>query len=437
MLTYYFRLSWLSLKKTPVLSSLMALAIAVGIASCLTVLTMYSVVSRNPMAHKNDRIAAIQLNTWGDEEGYYENNGIPVSLPYKDALAIYNAQVADQIVLTINSVLNVDAISDGTPASAEEARMVTRDFFTMFDVPFTRGRVWSQQDDHQGERVVVLSEFLSKKYFQLADPVGKTLTLSGLAYTVVGVVPDTWNQTPSVYDLYGDPFRKPPKMYIPFFNNKHREYPIWGNVSGWRDEDTRTRESFLASELVWVYAWAGFSSPDNRAEFDHFLKTYVAEQHQQGRFPLFQDHHLRSPEEWLEIYQVVKEDDKLLLWFSFAFLIVCLMNSVVLLLAKFSRHAPEAGVRRALGASKQSIFMQHMAESVMISLIGTLIGLVLATLGLGAIRSMYHNFDLVASVNSQTFIYALVLALVAGIVSGFLPALKISQTEPARYLKAD
>lgn len=436
MLGYYFRLAWLSLKKTPVLSALMTLAIAVGIASCLTVLTMYSVISSNPMAHKNDQIAAIQLNAWADEDGYYENNGIPVSLTYKDAVAIYESGVPEQVVLTINSVVDVDSFN-GIPPSSEETRMVTRDFFAMFDVPFQYGSAWNQQDDANGERVVVMSERLSKKYFPNSNPVGQLIGLGGIDHTVVGVVPDSWNQTPSVYDLYGNPFRAAPNVYIPFFRNKHHGYQVWGNVAGWRDEQIRSREDFLSSELVWIYLWAGFSSAENRSEFDSFLKNYVATQHQLGRFSLFQDYHLQSPEEWLKIYKVVQEDDKLLLWFSFAFLIVCLVNSVVLLLAKFSRHAPEAGIRRALGANKQSIFLQHIAESLMISGLGAIVGLALSAIGLSAIRTMYNNFDVVAAVNTYTFIYAIILALVAGIISGFLPALKISQTEPARYLKAD
>lgn len=436
MFGYYFRLAWLSLKKTPVLSAMMALAIAVGIASCLTVLTMYSVISSNPMAHKNDQIAAIQLNTWGDEDGYYENNGIPVSLTYKDAVAIYESGVTNQMVLTMNSGVNIDSLNN-IPASSEEIRMVTRDFFAMFDVPFKYGSVWNQQDDANGERVVVMSERLSEKYFPDSNPVGQMISFEGINHTVVGIVSESWNLTPSVYDLYGDPFREPPKLYIPFFNHKHREYPVWGNMSGWQDEEIRSHADFLASETVWIYAWAGFSSAENRAEFDSFLNSYVATQHQLGRFPLFQDYHLQSPEDWLKIYKVVQEDDKLLLWFSFAFLMVCLVNSVVLLLAKFSRHAPEAGVRRALGANQQSIFFQHMAESLMISCLGAALGLALAAIGLSAVRTMYHNFDVVAAVNAYTFIYAIILALVAGVISGFLPALKISQTEPARYLKAD
>ncbi len=437
MLSYYFSLSWLSLKKTPILSALMALAVAVGIASCLTILTMYSVISRNPMAHKNETIAAIQLNSWGNEEGYPDNDGIPVSITYKDALALYQSGIADQLVLNFPSGVRVEPIKEGEQASSRETRLVTRDFFSMFDVSFKSGSVWSEADDASGENVVVLSEQLSSQIFGEQDPVGQNINLSNVGYTVVGVVSSQWNLTPSVYDLLGNAFREAPQLYIPFFNVKKRNYPIWGNISGWMPENIQTQEDFLSSELIWIYAWAGFSSPENKAEFRRYLRAYVDEQHNLGRYQVFQDVYLRTPQEWLDIFNVVTEDDVLLLWFSFAFLGVCLMNSVVLLLAKFSRHAPEAGVRRALGANKASIFLQHLAESILISCIGAMAGLGLSALGLKAVKGLYNNFEVVANFSSATVLFAVVLAIFSGVVSGLIPAYKISQTEPARYLKAD
>ncbi len=398
---------------------------------------MYSVVSSNPMAHKNDTISAIQLNSWGDEDGYSDNNGIPVSITYKDAMALYNSKVADQFVLTFRSRLRVEPMSEGEQATTKGTRLVTRDFFTMFDVTFKSGSAWSDTDDVNGESVVVLSELLSKKIFGEMDPIGKTVNLSNVAYTIVGIVSEKWNLTPAVYDLMGNPFRNSPQIYLPFFNVKKREYPIWGNVSAWRSEDIRSHEDFLTSEMVWIYAWAGFSTPENKTEFSRYMRSYIDEQHQQGRYQTFQDIHLRTPKEWLEIYKVVTEDDKLLLWFSFAFLGVCLMNSVVLLLAKFSRHAPEAGVRRALGANKLSIFLQHLSESIMIACIGAIVGLGFSFVGLNAVRNMYNNFTVVANFSIDTVIFSIFLAILSGIVSGLIPAYKISQTQPARYLKAD
>lgn len=436
MLGYYIRLSWLSLKKTPVLSTLMVLAVAVGIGSCLTILTLYGAVSSNPMAHKNDSIAAIQLNTWGDEAGYYTNNGIPVSLTYKDAKALYDANIADQLVLTMNSGVAVNVPdSDQTPAF-EETRLVTRGFFDMFDVPIIEGSAWNEQADQYGERVVVLNEAIAKKYWPAGEAIGKTIELEGVVHTVIGVVEEGWNMTPSVYDLFA-PFGEAPKLYIPFFQIAEKRFPVWGNMSSWKQEDLRDYKDLLDSEVVWIFAWAGFSSDQNRVEFEQFLHRYVDQQHEQGRFPLFQDVHLQTPEQWLEIFEVVSEDDRLLLIMSFAFLSVCLLNSVVLLLAKFSRHAAEAGVRRALGASKTSIFIQHLSESLVIAVLGAALGFVFSIFGLVGVRHLYNNYSTIASVSATTYVAAIALALLAGVLSGLLPSFKISRTAPALYLKAD
>ncbi|NIB44321.1 FtsX-like permease family protein [Pseudomaricurvus alkylphenolicus] len=437
MFFYYTQLAWISLKRTPWLSAMMVLAVAMGIAANLTMLTIYSVMSNNPMAHKNDRIAAIQLNSWGHQEGYWDNNGIPVSLTYMDAKAVYDAEVAEQVVLTANTGVNVKSPDLQLPASVEETRLVTRDFFTMFDAVFLYGSAWPKEEDANGERVVVLSEAINDKLFLGNDSVGKFVLLDGQPYTIVGVVQDRWHPTPSIYDLHGNPFREAPKLYLPFFSVTKREFPNWGNMSGWKHEEIRTRQDFLASEIVWIYAWAGFSSAQNKAEFETFIGNYIAQQQQLGRYRMFQDYHLQSPRQWLEIYKVVTDDDRMLLGFSFAFLSVCLMNTAVLLLAKFIRNAPEAGLRRALGADRGSIFLQHMTEAMLVSCVGAVLGLAFSALSLEGIRMMYQSYDEVATVHLQTYGFAVVLALATGVLCGFLPALKIGRTAPALYLKAD
>jgi putative ABC transport system permease protein len=437
MFKYYLQLSWLSLKRNPLLSLMMVLAVAMGIASNLTMLTIYSVMSNNPMAHKNTRIAAVQLNSWGDKSGYYENNGIPVSLTYQDAKAIYDANVAQQVVLTSNTGVTINTIDAEDRSSVEETRLVTRDFFAMFDVQFIYGAPWSILEDSDAEQVVVLSEYLNDKLFAGQNSVGKAVILDGVTYTVVAVVSDNWHISPSVYDLYGKPFRAAPKLYLPFFNVQKRIFPNWGNTVSWRNEDIRTLSGFLASEVVWIYTWAGFSSEENKASFQQFLSSYIKQQHSHGRFPLFQDYHLQSPAQWLEIFGVVNDDDRMLLGFSFAFLLVCLMNTSVLLFAKFSRNAPEAGLRRALGANSQSIFFQHMTEAALITCAGAVLGLLLSAVGLEGVRKMYASYNSIATVNSDTYVFAVALAVFTGLMSGFLPALKISLTVPALYLKTE
>jgi putative ABC transport system permease protein len=79
----------------------------------------------------------------------------------------------------------------------------------------------------------------------------------------------------------------------------------------------------------------------------------------------------------------------MLVGLAFAFLAVCLINTVGLLLAKFLNGAPLTGIRRALGASQRQIFAQHMVETGLLAAAGAILGLALGALGLWAMRTLY------------------------------------------------
>src|SRR3546814_14363576 len=82
--------------------------------------------------------------------------------------------------------------------------------------------------------------------------------------------------------------------------------------------------------------------------------------------------------EWLDYNKVVPSDVRLQVWLAFGFLLVCLLNTVGLLLAKFLRRSGEVGVRRALGASRREIFMQCLVEAGAVGMAGGIVGLALA-----------------------------------------------------------
>ncbi len=435
MWKYYLRLSLHSLRKTPTLSLLMVLAIATGIAANLTILTMHSVVSSNPMAHKNDRIFAVQLNSWNPEREYFSLNAIPPQVTYQDAKALYDANVAEDIVISRKVGVTIQRPESSELPSAYNTRMTTRDFFSMFDVQFIYGGPWSKNADDSPEHVVIISEGINNKFFNGANSLGQVLLLDGELFTVVGVVSERWQLVPNVYDLNNIPFEAAPDAYIPFFHSAAKPYQIWGNVQGWSDENIRSHQDFLQSETIWIQAWVGLNSAEKRQEFTQFLENYIATQKEQGRFKRSPGYQLNTPQEWLNINNVVSKDNKQLLMLSFVFLMICLVNSTVLMLAKFLRKAPEAGIRRALGASRYSIFFQHLTEAFIVGAAGALLGLLMSFGGLAAVRALYSNYENVAVFNGVTIAAAVLLALVASLCSGFLPAWRISHAAPAKYLK--
>lgn len=436
MVSYYLRLAWLSVKKTPVLSALMVLAIAMGIAACLTTLTLYQVVSSNPLADKNAVTFAVQLDSWDPNEDYWAVNGVPEQLTYQDAKAIYRTGNTDQTVLTSRVMVTVEATDASTPPKVEDARLATRDFFSVFDVPFRYGGPWSVTADTHGEQQVVISTALQHHFFAGENPIGKSVMVEGEVYTIVGVMDERWTMTPSVYDLNSGAFKNPPQLFLPFFNVERRPFASGGNIVGWKNEDVRSHQDFLATEMAWVQTWVSLNAPEARAEFEQFLVNYIHNEKQKGRFERPLKYYLNTPEQWLSINGVVSRDNRILVYLSLAFLAVCLVNAVVLLLAKFLRKAPEAGLRRALGASRAAVFVQHLAEAAVIGALGSALGLLLSWFGLVGVRSLYSHYQEVAVMSGFTVIAALVFALVCALVSGALPAWQVSRSQPARYLKA-
>lgn len=436
MWTYCFKLAWISLRRTPVMSALTVLTVAVGIATCLTVLTLYQVISSNPMAHKNEHIFAVQLDSVGEERESQEANGLPLSLTYRDARALFEAAIAAQTVVTVKSGMNISAPQSSELPTVEFSRLTTNDFFTMFDVPLINGSAWTDEIDLNGGRVAVIAEGIGKRLFGDKNPVGEAVLLEGELYTITGVVADSWRLVPTVFDLTNNYFEAPPQIYVPLFNLQDTVYPIWGNFSGWKHENIETHQDLLNSERTWLKLWFGFSDDAQKRQAEQYVREYILDQKKIGRFERPVKFLFNKPSEWLQINRVVNEDDRVLLALSFAFLLVCLVNAAVLLLAKFFRKASEAGVRRALGASRLDILIQHLTEAFLIALFGSALGLGLTWFGLLWVKSLYTNYEAVAVMNAATAIAAICLSLGATLISGLVPAWRISHTQAARYLKA-
>lgn len=436
MWKYYVQLAWHNLSRTPALSFLMILAIATGIGACLTTLTLYSVVAGNPLAHKNNTLFAVQLDSWDPKEEFWGPTGVPLSLTFQDARAIYQANVADETLIMSRVGLTIrDPDGEALPR-VEATRITSGNFFQIFDVPFVYGNAWDKAADLDGARQVVISETLNWHFFGGRNSVGEVLNVEGDLYTVVGVVEDDWSLAPSVYDLSMNAFKKPEKIYIPFLNFDRRSFPSWADHNGWKHEEIHSHEDFLASEQVWVQMWVLLQSQTKYAEFSQFLRNYIHDQKQIGRFERPLKFRLNTPEEWLSINGVVSNDTRVLVGLSGAFLLVCLVNAVVLLLAKFMRNMAETGLRRALGASRSAIFTQHLTEAAAIGLLGAVVGLAFSWVGLWGIRVLYGDFDEVAVFRLSTVTGAALLAIISCVVTGLLPAWQVTKAQVSRHLKS-
>lgn len=435
MFGYYLRLSLKSIKRTPVLSLLMVSAIALGIGACMTTITVNYMMSANPIPHKSEQLYYVRLDNW-DPNFAWGDDGVPDQVTWTEATNLTKAKKAlRQSAMTRSGGVLESTNPDVKPFEAS-SRLTYTDFFSMFDVPFAYGAPWPASADENQELVTVLSDELNNQLFGGENSVGKTIRFRGYEFRIVGVLAP-WELVPKFYDLTTGSFGDMEQLYLPFSLRRPLELPSWGNNNCWKSPEGEGFDAFILSECVSNQFWVELPDEKAKQEYMGFLNAYVEQQKALGRFPRPINNKLDNVMEWLEHENVVPDDAQIMLWLSFLFLTVCLLNTMGLLMAKFATKSGEIGLRRAVGASKSDLFIQHLVESGLIGVAGGLLGLGLAFLGLRGVENLFGSFiKKVAYMDSTLVAFSFILAVAASIIAGLYPTWRACNIVPAMQLKS-
>lgn len=435
MLAYMTRIAWLSLKRTPILSALLVAAIALGVAVSTAFVTVYHVYSSNPIPAKSDRLFYVEMDSWGPDRPFSRNRPEvpPNQITYRDMKEIMRTDIPTLQSGMFVTSLTVHPVSENQRPKRESVRMCFADFFQLFDVPFAHGAGWDSEADLGPNPVVVIDAETNQRLFGGGDSVGKTLRIEDRVFTVTGVLAP-WRPSPRFYDPHTGPNQEPEGIYLPFEYFRLFEVYTDGNLLIWDASDGDSFESFLTSEAVWIQMWVQLDTTEQEQAYSDFLAAYVMDQKDLGRFARPLNNRLLDVMEWLEDRQVVAEEARGMLVISLLFLLVCAINLIGILLGKFLARAPEVGVRRALGASRASVFVQHLVECEFVGILGGVLGLGLSVLVLRVINTMLDNGNQFSLDLSMVGV-GIGLSLLAGLVAGLYPAWRICRTAPAIHLK--
>ena len=437
MFRYYLKLGLLSIRANPALSSLMVAAIAIGIGACMTIMTIRHVMSDNPIAHKNDVLYHVQVDNWNPADAYEDPDKPPEQLTYLDAKALHDAGRAYRQVTSYKTSRVVQPEGDEARPFQLDVRATTADFFPMFDVPFLYGTGWDGNSDSALERVAVLSRDLNQRLFGGEDSVGRMLTLNGEPYRIAGVL-DEWNPVPKFYDLNNNPYEAPAELFLPFSLAATNGFDRDGNTSCWKPVEDGGFDRFLGSECIWIQMWVELRDPSEKDEYLQFLDAYVEEQKVLGRFARPLNNRLNTPAEWMADREVVDDSVSVLLSIAVLFLVVCLLNTIGLLLAKIMRRAKDISLRRALGASRSALFAQHIIEAGIIGAAGGLLGIVATWFGLRGIEQLYIEYDFIehlVRMDWSMVLLAVVLAIVSALAAALYPTWRACNITPASQLR--
>ena len=307
-------------------------------------------------------------------------------------------------------VWNANLTDGGDPEKLAGA-VATHQYFTVFGVAPLLGRTFAANEDTAGhEHVVVLGYGLWQRRFGAdRNIVGRKIVLDGEPYDVIGVMPPGFDG---------------------FFD---RRTELWAPVvfkPNLYDDFHRTNEFLVSVGRV----KAGVELEQARRDVAAFAEA------------LKHDHPQFYPQDWtihtrsLDAYATEKVRPALLVLLGavgLVLLIAC-ANIANLLLARSAARTREMAVRAAVGATRPALIKQLLAESVLLSLAGAAVGLLIA---IGAIRGLIALAPMdtprtdAIHIDGTVLLYTLAIALGTGLLFGFAPAITASRADLQHALK--
>ena len=430
MFSYYLGLAARALSRNPLLTVLLIALIAVGVSASTTTLTLLRALSADPVPKRSHALFVPQIDNRGPN-GRVTTSGDPdPEMTYRDAVALRDARLGVHQTTIYPVVLTAIPTDAAKHPNRLAGYAVNADFFPMFGVPFQFGGPWTRAADHEGANEVVIGTDINDRLFDGNNSVGKELQLGGHGYRIAGVLAN-WNPLPRFYAISAvQTYNPPPQVFIPFQRAIDLRIPTAGSTFCGLDYKDAGWDALLRSECSWISLWLELPSAVEASRFSSYLNGYADEQRANGRFQWPSNVRLRNLNQWLRYMQVVPAEARIAFIVALGLLLVCAVNTVGLLLARFLRRAPDINVRRALGASQREIYRQYLIEAGLIGLIGGSFGALLTYLGVRGLGLVFEpKIAATVHIDAPTLGLAVLLAVSVALIAAVYPAWRASRIQ--------
>ncbi len=393
------------LRKNPTFALTTILTLALGIGATTAIFSLVYTVMLKPLPFpESHRLVFLS------QEDHSVGTTTPEALSYPDYFD-WRAQNRTLTGMASSKAVNVTLTGIGE-AQQLNAQAVSSNFFQVLGAAPMLGRDFLWEEEKPGHRGAMLSYALWQSRFGAnAHVVGQPVTLDGLQYTVIGVMPRGFNfpiQQPSV-DLWTSLAAEAEGADPVTAQRGFDGLQVIGRLKpAVTLEQARADLSVIARNLAQQYPDSNkwYTTASVKPEFEHLVGD-------------------------------TKPGLQLLFGAVVLVLLIACVNVAGLLLTRSAQRTAEVALRGVLGASRMEIVRQMLVESLLLSLLGGLGGVGLATIFLrGSIRFLPHMPRLnEVSLNGPVLIFAVGLSVVTGLLFGVLPAMRISRLDPALALR--
>jgi putative ABC transport system permease protein len=383
------------LRKNPGFTAAAVLTLALGIGANTAIFSLVNAVLLRPLPFR-DPAGLVGL----------QNGSYP-----KGAFAAMRERVHALDVAAYSDGHQFNLTGQGDPVRLS-GTLVSAELFSILGVQPQLGRLFLPGQDHAGQdSFVILSDRLWRSRFA-SDPsvIGHVIDLDGVSREIVGVMPPSFRFPSSLTDVW-----------IPL------------------DIDPRNASTYWAGDFMPVI---GHLRPGATiAEADAELAQFNSDVRRKFPWPMPNDWNVGVAAVPLQ-RMLVGDLRQLLLILLGAVAVVLLIacaNVANLALARGSTRAKEMAVRASLGASRIRIMRQLITESVVTALAGCVLGICLAASCLSLPKASFPSDTpglATALIDWRVFLFAIALALIAGLVSGLAPSIECSRTQLSESLKS-
>jgi putative ABC transport system permease protein len=292
------------------------------------------------------------------------------------------------------------------------------EYWDIFDYKFLQGRPYTKEEVTNGANLAVITRSLKELLFGPEENVlGKVIHYTSMNLTVTGVVEDP---TKTAQNALGD-------LYFPYTVIKNSDWDEYfgGFITAYKGNSPKQFKA-IRNEAQEMIARLDAADPLHAiflsGPYSQIEKMMVG---------------WGDPEEYSLGTSLFKY-----LMFGLAFILLPAVNLMALNFARIHERGEEIAVRKSFGAASKVLRGQFLFENILMTLTGGLIGIILSYLvvallgnSLSLRMNFFNNVPLTFSFNYLVFLTALISCLIFGLLSGYLPAIRLSKMKPAVYLK--
>lgn len=363
------------------------LGIIIGVFSVILLVSIGEAISKNvstQLGEMGSNLVSISFQSDNPNEKF----------TYKDATSLLK-----ESKIGSPEVMRNMEVRTGDKTATKQVTGINEDYVSIKNLELTSGRFCSTVDVQYAQKVTVIGSEIAKSYFKNQNPIGKYVQISGARYVVIGVLKEKGES------LFGSADKK---LFIPI----------------------SSAERLFKSDSIDLY----------------YIQTQTTEQVSTTVEQTKEKMNQLFPND-KEAYTVVNQQQALDTFDNITKTLTLGLGAIAgisllvggigimnIMLVSVSERTREIGIRKAIGAGNRAILMQFLIESIVLSLLGGIIGILLGIFTAQLVTAV-SNFEM--RVSASTILVAVSFSMLIGVVFGVIPAQKASEKMPIDALRAD